>query len=248
MDRVSFLIEETGQRIECLLNPEHLVIRRQAGIHARQSAAGQLSGVKMSDLPLLYTGGGRTELDLRLLFDVTLAGLTEPAADVRTMTAPLWKLAENTANPQGYARPPLVRLVWGKAWNLAGLVTAIAERLEYFTIDGTPQRSWLTMQLVRVTVNPEELNPPLPPLPISAEGVQADDPALNELLAEEVEPHMVIEGERLDAIAARQYGDPSYWRLLASLNNIENPLELERGQVLLIPSRESVMRWSGKMR
>jgi hypothetical protein len=248
MDHVSFLIEETGQRIECLLNPEHLIVRRQAGIQPRQSAAGQFGGVKMSDSPLLYTGGGRTELDMRLLFDVTLAGLAEPVTDVRTMTAPLWRLAENTTNSQGYAHPPVVRIVWGKALNMAGLITAIAERLEYFTTDGTPQRSWLTMQMVRVSVDPEDLNPPLPPLTASTESLEGGSEEASELLAGDVTPHQVIDGERLEEIAAQQYGDPSYWRLLASLNGVENPLELETGQPLLLPSRENVLRWLSRAR
>jgi hypothetical protein len=248
MDRVSFLIEETGQRIECLLNPEHLIIRRQAGIQPRQSAAGQFSGVKMSDSPLLYTGGGRTEMEVRLLFDVTLAGLATPVTDVRTMTAPLWRLAENTTNPQGYAHPPAFRMVWSKTVNEAVMITAIAERLEYFTNDGTPQRSWLTMRLVRVSVDPEDLNPPLPPLTASTASLEGNSEEAAELLAGEVTPHEVIDGERLDEIAARQYGDPSYWRLVASLNGVENPLELGAGQQLVLPSRESVMRWLSRAR
>ena len=34
MERVAFLIEETGERIACLLNPESLVVRRIAGASA----------------------------------------------------------------------------------------------------------------------------------------------------------------------------------------------------------------------
>ncbi len=38
MERVAFLIEETGERIGCLLNPDSLVIRRSAGVQPRRSA------------------------------------------------------------------------------------------------------------------------------------------------------------------------------------------------------------------
>ncbi len=150
MERVAFLIEETNERLRCLLNPETLVLRRTAGVRPRQSATGQVTGTGLADDPLLYTGGGRTELDLDLLFDVTLPGSSVTSADVRDLTAPLWRLAENNQATAGYGRPPLVRLIWGKSWNIPGIVVAVAERLEFFTPSGVPQRSWLRLRLLRM--------------------------------------------------------------------------------------------------
>lgn len=150
MERVAFLIEETNERLRCLLNPETLVLRRTAGVRPRQSATGQVTGTGLADDPLLYTGGGRTELDLDLLFDVTLPGSSVTSQDVRDLTAPLWRLAENNQATAGYGRPPLVRLIWGKSWNIPGIVVAVAERLEFFTPSGVPQRSWLRLRMVRM--------------------------------------------------------------------------------------------------
>lgn len=150
MERVAFLVEETNERLRCLLNPETLVLRRTAGVRPRQSAAGQVTGIGLADDPLLYTGGGRTELDLDLLFDVTLPGSSVTSEDVRDLTAPLWRLAENSQAAAGAGRPPLVRLIWGKSWNIPGIVVAVAERLEFFTAAGAPRRSWLRLRLLRV--------------------------------------------------------------------------------------------------
>jgi hypothetical protein len=147
---VAFLIEESNTTIRCLLNPESLVVRRYAGVAARRSAAGQLTGAGLGDDPLLYTGGGRTELELDLLFDTALVDEAVRREDVRDLTAPIWNLAENANTTAGYWRPPIVRFLWGKAWNVPGVVVAVAERLERFTPGGTPQRSWLRMRLVRV--------------------------------------------------------------------------------------------------
>jgi hypothetical protein len=154
MERVAFLIQETNQRLGCLLNPESMVMRRVAGVQPRRSTTGPLTGAGLSDDPLLFTGGGRTELDLDLLFDVSLAGSSIRAEDVRELTAPLWDLAENAQRQQGYGQPPLVRLIWGKSWNIPGIVVAVAERLEYFTAAGIPQRSWLRMRMLRVNEPP----------------------------------------------------------------------------------------------
>ena len=94
MERAAFLLEDTGQRIPCLLNPGSIVVRRLAGVIARQSSAGPLTGAALKDDPLVYTGGGMTEILLDLLFDVSLAGSTGTAADVRDLTRPLTELAE----------------------------------------------------------------------------------------------------------------------------------------------------------
>lgn len=149
MERVALLIEGTNERLRCLLNPESLVLRRRAGIQPRHSATGRLTGEGLADDPLLYTGGGYTELQLDLLFDVSLASSTVSRDDVRELTAPLWRLAENWAEGGAGGRPPLVRFIWGKSWNIPGVVVAVAERLESFTSGGTPQRSWLRMRLLR---------------------------------------------------------------------------------------------------
>lgn len=151
MQRVAFLIEETGETLGCLLNPENLVLRRVAGVQPRRSVSGQLSGAGMSDGPLLYTGGGRTQLDLDLLFDVSLTGSSVRTNDVRDLTGPLWDLAENAAQPGSYGQMVLVRLIWGKSWNVPGVVTAVSERLEHFTSEGVPRRSWLRLRMQRVS-------------------------------------------------------------------------------------------------
>jgi hypothetical protein len=154
LERVAFLIEETNQRIGCLLNPESLLMQRVAGVRPMHAATGPATGTGLSDAPLLYTGGGRTQLELALLFDVSLAGSSIATGDVRELTAPLWNLAENAKRTAGYGRPPLVRFVWGKSWNIPGIVVAVAERLEDFTPAGVPRRSWLRLRMLRVSEPP----------------------------------------------------------------------------------------------
>src|SRR5438045_8649977 len=116
MERVAFLLEKTGERIPCLLNPASVVVQRSAGVQSRQSTAGPLTGAALKDDPLLYTGGGTTEILLDLLFDVTLAGSSLMSDDVRDLTRPLTGLAEGSEGDDGYGQVPLVRFVWGKAW------------------------------------------------------------------------------------------------------------------------------------
>src|ERR1051325_7780900 len=105
MERVAFLIEPGGERLSCMLNPERLTLKRSAGVQPRRSLGGALTGAGLSDDPLLYTGGGTTELSLELLFDVSISGSSIDTEDVRELTAPLWALAENRARAESYGEP-----------------------------------------------------------------------------------------------------------------------------------------------
>jgi hypothetical protein len=239
MERIAFFVESTGERIGALLNPESLVVRRRAGVRPRRSAGGQLSGAGLADDPLLYTGGGRMELDLQLLFDVDLAGSTITTDDVRELTAPLWRLAENGADGRAGrgGGPTLVRFVWGKAWNVRGVVSAVAERLERFTPAGAAQRSWLSLRLLRVAEDPTA---PASEAPVAAPAAQLE--AAAQAPAGVPTSHQVIGaggaggvGESLYDLAHAYYGNPGLWRLIASFNGITDPLKVAPGTVLRIP-------------
>jgi hypothetical protein len=45
-----FFVEQTGERIVCLLNPESVVMRREAGICPRRSIGGGLTGAEPAEL------------------------------------------------------------------------------------------------------------------------------------------------------------------------------------------------------
>ena len=234
MERVAFLIEETNARLGCMLNPETLVIRRLAGVQPQRSISGPVTGLSLSDDPLFFTGGGRTVLELALLFDVTLLGSSIQTDDVRALTAPFWHLAENSARRSGYGTPPQIRFIWGKSWNIPGIVEAVAERFDRFTREGVAQRSWLSLRMVRVN---EPLAPPPDPPAIgladlpeaSLLSTQTDDWETSVALGDGAG------NERLDQMAAQAYDNPSLWRLLAVANNIDDPAQVPAGTVLRIP-------------
>lgn len=251
MERVAFLLEASGERIGCLLNPSSLIIRRLAGVRQRRGAAGQLTGAGLPDNPLLFTGGGRTELELDLLFDVSLAGSTITTVDVRDLTRPLAGLAENQVGEDRSHQPPHVRFVWGKSWNIPGIVSATSERFEQFTPDGSPQRSWLRMRLLR-TADAAEVERSARSAPVAVTAVpvapeRANSPRTfsQSIIPEsEIKAHEILgggpggertTGERLDEIAAAEYGDPTLWRALAAFNDIDDPMHIPAGRVLRIP-------------
>ncbi|WP_342236498.1 hypothetical protein [Inquilinus sp. OTU3971] len=238
MERVAFLIEPSGDRISCLLNPEDLELRRVAGLRARRGAGGIVTGHARSDDPLIATGGGATEIDLRLLFDIEIAqegrqgmgpAQTAPLpmgpTDVRELTRPLWDLAENGEGADGYGAPPVVRFIWGKSWNILGVVLAVAERLERFDTAGAPGRSWLSLRLRRVA---ESESRPVPRQPVTPQFEtqgpedqhEREHDAVLEIPADQDGLLML----RLDQIAADRYGSPDLARPLAEYNGLDDLL------------------------
>jgi hypothetical protein len=243
MERVAFIVEETGDRIDCLLNPDTVVVRRQAGLRRRRTAGGIATGTNLADDPLMATGGGRTELELELLFDVTISPTEPPIENVQDLTRPLWALAENTARDGEFGAPPLVRFVWGKTWNVPTLVVSVAERFERFTITGVPERSWVHLRLSRVA---EPATPRVEAAP-PAEGEAAPSSAMtlpdipeDQLTFHEVTGGDDQPGERLDEIATRYYGEPGLWRVIAVYNGIADPLQVPPPRILRIPPADAV--------
>jgi hypothetical protein len=251
MERVAFLIERTGERISCLLNPESLEMRRNAGVLMRREAGGFLAGQARTDHPLISTGGGITEMDLQVLFDTGIAAVDRaqqlpavPSAtgsaaetqDVRAMTRPLWDLAEN-AFSGGFGAPPTVRFIWGKSWNVPGVVVSVAERLEQFDANGTPQRSWLSLRLRRVEAPEPRATPSKPVTPQfetpSPGGNQGEDQVFPSL-------DIPVDGDgtpfnRLDQIAAEHYGDPELAGALGAFNGLDDLLTLPEAATLALP-------------
>jgi hypothetical protein len=228
MERVVFLIESTGERIDCLLNPETVVFRRDAGIR-RRAVIGRLIGDSPWYDEALICGGGMTELRLDLLFDTSLVAPPATVDNVQLLTAPFWALARHRENDQKQYEPNLVRFVWGKSWNVLGVVAEVAERFEHFTASGEPQRSWLRMRFLEVT---DRQRPGPGALQLEAAeiepgagaeaGGEADRPSFGEPAADLDVVGVVPQG-RLDQLAFQLTGSSSNWRQLAKTLGIDNP-------------------------
>ncbi|XOZ34493.1 hypothetical protein ACMDCT_04485 [Halomonadaceae bacterium KBTZ08] len=241
MERAVLLVEDSGTHLRCLLNPEQLEFKRNSGIGSRQSLGGTLNGTDLSDDPLLYRGGGHTEFTLDLLFDTSLVSQgQEPAqiTDVRELTAPLWDLAENSRSGERYGRPPTISFLWGTRWDQRGVVVAVSERLERFTREGNPHRSWLRLRLLRVSRG-ESPQPEAPTAPPVAENEARQRLARSEMVNRDPVGGSQ-EGERLDQIAEEHFGHPGYWPLLAEINGLEDPTN-PGGRPLRVPADPSTI-------
>lgn len=231
MERVLFHVDSTLELIPCLLNPENVVMRRSSGVQAAPNANIIGRSPRQYDT-LMFTGGGQTELELQLLFDIQLGAGAGALDDVRDLTVPLWRLTYNEGMVNGFGQPPLVRLIWGKAWNVPGIITDLAERTEDFSSTGKPRRSWVSLRLLQTDAAPLTTvrSRLLDAATLDALRALVGSGPLSDLMVYEVR-----EGDRLPELAERFYGKAGLWRLIAEFNALEDPNVLAPGTVLALP-------------
>lgn len=143
----------------------------------------------------------------------------EQGEDVRTVyTNQIAALVEPSEPGQEVKHQPECIFSWG-GFNFKGFIERVEQRYTMFLQDGTP---------VRATVNITIVPTPMP------RQLEKD---LGRTACRKI--WVVKSGDRLDLIANRVYKDPALWRMIASANNIDNPLSFpsvnDIGTTLIIP-------------
>ncbi len=218
LKKLNILVEKTGavlvfeqsSSISALFNPNKLVFNK--------SVNWQKQGAAQRDVPeLQFTNAEPRTLNLDLIFD-TYDTPDEQKEDVRTHTQKLADLTTVEKHGDKH-RPPVCRLSWG---SVGVFFQGVLERLEQqFTIfmeDGTPVRATSGCTFKEWRTNYDDLN---------RQATQSSDIA---------KTRIVKRGEALSNIAAEEYRDPGLWRPIADENDVDDPLVLVPGTVLLIPT------------
>src|SRR5215207_384034 len=118
--------------------------------------------------------------------------------------------------------PPLVVLHWGAISSFPAFVTSISAKFTLFNTDGTPIRAVCSVSL-------EEM---------PGERFRKQNPTSGSHEVRRV--YRTIAGDSLASVAYAEYGDPAAWRPLAAFNEIDDPLRVRTGTVLLLPSPEEL--------
>jgi nucleoid-associated protein YgaU len=174
-----------------------------------KSAAWEEKGKKKT---LEFVGISRKSFSIELFYDTYEAG-----TDVRVYTNEIVQLMDPTVEYKGKKVPPVCLFSWG-GFNFRGIVEKVTQNFSLFLNSGIPVRAVLTVGFKQFNYPTEQArgNPPGDPTKI----------------------RVVKDGETLNAIAAREYGDPSLWRVIADANKerIANPRVLSAGTSLIIPA------------
>ncbi|MCR8526184.1 hypothetical protein NPM17_25170, partial [Escherichia coli] len=116
--------------------------------------------------------------------------------------------------------PPPVEFRWG-VFRFVAVVEKISQKLTMFRSDGTPVRATLSVTFKQYKTVADQL----------------EDPRRN---STDKTKRRVFEGhDSIWLLAAREYGEPRFWRLIASANDIDDPRRIEAGRVLVLPPLDS---------
>ena len=207
-----------GKRFKVLFNPNTYSITKSVTWSVPQSAmaGGAQTDRKVNAPTLTFGGGGSRQLTLELFYDVTESIQGTPIDDVRKETN---RIVALTRIERDLNRPPAVEITWGYAspagsdFPFTGVVSNLVQRFTLFTSDGKPVRASLTV------VFTEFLDPKM--------DQRQTDPELT--------TRVVKRGDTLNGIAGEIYHDPMLWRIIAEANHLDDPRQLQIGQMLAIP-------------
>ena len=200
----------TNEVVRFMFNPYEFTISK--------SNSWQDKVVTGLNLPLVTFGnGGAQTLSLTLHFDSQ-----SQKGDVRAYTAPIWKMMmineQGKSQRSGKGEPPPVVFEWGKL-HFKAVLTSMSEKFTLFTDAGIPVRCTVEISLRQYLDEAD-----VPPQMIQESGG-------GQLTARSKK---VVQGERLDHIAASQGGGASNYRKVAADNNINNPLKIPSGTTLKV--------------
>jgi hypothetical protein len=158
-----------------------------------------------------YAGGEPDQVSIDLLLDGT-GVVGEPGSIGPTLDV----LVGLTSYRGDTHQPYYVHAHWGR-FSFRGLLVQVDVTYKLFDRAGEPLRAVVKLQL-KEALSPRE--------------AQATDASTSPDLHQ---TWLVRDGETLDAIAFKVYGDPAYWRPLATANALRNPRGLRPGTMLLLP-------------
>jgi len=157
---------------------------------------------------LQYVHGNVRTLNMDLFFDTY-----EERTDVSSETKKVYDLLAIEASTHA---PPICDIRWG-SFNFTGVLEQVNGQFTLFLSDGTPVRATLSVA-IKEYIDVDTL--------VRVNPTQSSDHRKR---------RVVLCGERIDTIAAEEYGDPDKWRVIADANNLADPAVLHPGDSLIMP-------------
>jgi len=199
-------------KVAVQFNPELLKVSFANQIQTSEGAGDQRGSPAQQ-----FVGAGTTKLAVQLWFDVNAPQEGETVNDVRKMTEKITHFITPKPDPKDNKKflPPGVRFIWG-SFQFDGLMESLEESLEFFSNEGIPLRASITMNLSQQKIDQYKF-PRAAPAKIALPGTRPLTAA--------------PAGSTVQNLAANQ-GKADDWQSIAAANGIENPRNLQVGQLL----------------
>jgi hypothetical protein len=180
----------------------------------RSNAYSQTQAAGTSRPSTGFSHGNPDQLSLTLFFDGT--GVIGAPGPITGRVRQFMELMRFVGEDH---KPRYLRLRWGELDFRCYLKSATAT-FTLFNRKGEPIRARVAASFEEVIEEQERINKE-----------RAASPDLFRVW-------QVEEGESLDGIAHRAYGDVRFWRAIAGANGLDNPRALAAGQLLVLPPKE----------
>jgi hypothetical protein len=210
------------RELRFMYNPHELTTQKASNWNRPQQ-----QGARSSSRPQ-FTGAGPQTVSMEIWFDAWDNDDADVTASVKTLFE--WTRPTPQSITRNLPRPPVLGFEWGSNQILEDLqvfLKSVNARYVLFKPDGTPVRASATIALEEVTPDPARQNP--------TSGAR-----------ESRRSHLLDAGDSLAATAYREYGDPALWRGLAAFNGIDDPLRVEPGTRILVPTAAEARRLSAR--
>jgi nucleoid-associated protein YgaU len=194
-------------------NPKEVTITKSAKWDRKTTKGSKKAG------PPEFTGPEPSKMTLEMFFDATSTQDGSVVKAVETLLSCCVATEESAG--QKKPSPPLVVLHWGSISSFPAFVSSVSAKFTLFSSGGTPIRAVCSVSFDEIP------GVPFPQNPTSG--------------SHEVRRvHRTIAGDSLASVAYTEYGDPAAWRAVAAFNEIDDPLRVRTGTVLLLPTPQEL--------
>ena len=220
-----------GQDVTVQFNPDSLKLAFANQIQNNNPSSGGGSGGNASadqangTSGRQFVGAGTTKLAVTLWFDANAGADGERVDDVRRLTQKVIFFITPKKSKQDPTKflPPGLRFSWG-SFVFDGLVDSIEETIEFFSSEGKPLRASVALGLSQQTILLSSFSGS------GRQGGRGGRPAGTSPLA------AAPAGSTLQGLAA-QAGAGADWQSIATANGIDNPRQLQPGQLIDLQAR-----------
>jgi len=203
-----------GQPIKFQFNPKEYTVKKSAKWETKPA-----KGAASAPMPE-FKGADPQTLTIECFLDVTDRKDHDITKDVKKLLACCTPDSSTLAKEQ--PSPPFVVFAWGTNFSVTACVKSVSVKYTLFKSDGTPMRATATIEMQEIPADPKGQNP------------TSGGPAVRAT-------HTVVSGDTLQSVAFAEYGDPGLWRALAVGNAIDDPLRIQPGTSLLLPTPEEAL-------
>ncbi len=202
----------TGVAVAVQFNPQEYSQSRDIN-YAQASIPGLSAPI------LQFVSGNLQTLEMELFVDsleehrLGSRVINTAQSDVRELTRRITDLMN--IEPSTHA-PPVLLFSWGSL-SFTCVLAKLAQRFVMFRPDGVPVRA-------RLTVTFHEYR-----------STELEAKEVKRETSDYSKQYIVVQGDKLSQIAAREYGDPRQWRVIAIANGLQRARNLAAGTALRLP-------------